>query len=478
MLIPFGPWEPDRSPRLNDGYLTVADGAYPMADGYRPCGQWAQIIPTLGAAPKGGASFTSPTGISTIIAGSAAGLYRGLSGGFSLLKSGYSIQGEGRWRFAQFGGLAIAANGSDAMQKIDLTDFSVSNLGGNPPRFEMLAVVKDFLVGGVMNGNIQALAWSAINNAEGWTFGQDQSDYQVMPSGGRITGILSGEFGVILQRNRISRMDYIGGNIVFEINEISSNIGCVSVHTVAQWGRLGFFWSDQGPMMWDGTQVVPIGEERVNRWIQARYNKDTWPQISTAIDPVQGVVLWALPDRVIGYNWKIEGGRWFTLPYASPIIFGGVTRDVTIDEQDPAVGADDDNLDSPGLLSFDDSSFKGGDPRLYVFSSGNALGAFTGTPMAATFTGTDVELFSGRRADIRWVRPETDAVDGLTLSLSYRQRLGDAVTTDSYTSITASGDMPVRTSGRYVKPSLAYAAGTTWGYVKGLDYTAKQGAGR
>jgi hypothetical protein len=64
----------------------------------------------------------------------------------------------------------------------------------------------------------------------------DQSDYQIMPSGGRITGILSGEFGVILQRNRICRMDYVGGNTIFEINEVSSNIGCVSVHTVAQWG--------------------------------------------------------------------------------------------------------------------------------------------------------------------------------------------------------------------------------------------------
>jgi hypothetical protein len=176
--------------------------------------------------------------------------------------------GQWRWRFAQFGGLAIATNGADAMQKIDLADFTVSVLGGSPPKFEMLAVVKDFLVGGVMNGNIQALAWSAINNAEGWTFGTDQSDYQIMPSGGKITGILSGEFGVILQRSRICRMDYVGGNTIFEINEVSSNIGCVSVHTVAQWGRLGFFWSDQGPMMWDGSQIVPIGEEVITRTIQ------------------------------------------------------------------------------------------------------------------------------------------------------------------------------------------------------------------
>jgi hypothetical protein len=479
MMVPFGPYAPDKPARLNDGIVRTASGVYPMPDGYRPIGQWAQIISALPAAPRGGASFTSPQGVSSIIAGTSTALYRGLTGGFTSIGTGYSLQDNGRWRFAQFGGLAIATNGADAMQKIDLADFTVSVLGGSPPKFEMLAVVKDFLVGGVMNGNIQALAWSAINNAEGWTFGTDQSDYQIMPSGGKITGILSGEFGVILQRSRICRMDYVGGNTIFEINEVSSNIGCVSVHTVAQWGRLGFFWSDQGPMMWDGSQIVPIGEEVITRTIQSLYDKDDWPSISTAIDPINGVVIWALPDQMIGYNWKIpEGGRWFTVPYVSPIIFGGVTRDISIDEQDPAVGATDDDVDGAALVSLDDPSFRGGDPRLYVFNGSYALGAFTGTPMAATITLGDLEMFKGRRADMRWVRPETDAVSGMTLTLSYKQRLGDSLTNDSYTSLTTSGDMPVRTSGRYVRPKLVYAAGTTWTYAKGLDLTAKIGAGR
>jgi hypothetical protein len=63
-------------------------------------------------------------------------------------------------------------------------------------------------------------------------------------------------------------------------------------------------------------------------------------------------------------------------------------------------------------VSLDDPSFRGGDPRLYVFNRPYALGAFTGTPMAATITLGDLEMFKGRRADMRWVRPETDAVSG------------------------------------------------------------------
>ena len=448
----------------------------PMLDGYRPCGQWAEIFPALPAAPKGGASFTSTAGVNVIIAGTATALYRGLTAGFDEIGSGYSLQGDARWRFAQFGGLAIATNGADPMQKIDLAESTVTVLGGSPPKFEMLAVVKDFLVGGVHDGNILKLGWSGINNAESWTPGIDQSDFQIMPTGGRITGILSGEFGVILQKQRICRMDYVGGATIFEINEVSSNIGCVSVHTVAQWGRLGFFWSEQGPMMWDGAQVIPIGEEKVNRWIAAQYGRATWPQMSTAIDPVQGVVLWAVPDRIIGYNWKLE--RWFTLPYAARIIFGGATRDISIDEQDPDVGSLDDDIDGLGLLPLDDATFSGGDPRLYVFSSSFALGAFTGTPMVATLELGDIEFFAGRRADTRWVRPETDGVSGLTLTLGYRQRLGDSLTDASYSTLVTSGDMPVRTSARYHRPKLVHAAASTWTYSKGLDFTAKIGAGR
>ena len=203
MYYPFGPLAPDRPARLNDQFLRVADGVFPMADGYRPVGQWASIYTALAAAPKGGASFVSPQGAASIIVGTATNLYKAESGAFTSIGSGYSIQGDQRWRFAQFGGLAIATNAADAMLKIDLATFTVSNLGGSPPKFESLGVVKDFLVGTCRDGDIMTIGWCALNNAEFWTVGQRQSDYNIMPAGGRVNGILSGEFGVILQRDRI-----------------------------------------------------------------------------------------------------------------------------------------------------------------------------------------------------------------------------------------------------------------------------------
>jgi hypothetical protein len=476
MIYPFGPWQPDRPARLNDATVRTADGCYPMADGYRPVGQWTESFSALPATSKGGATFTSPTGTAVIVSGTSTSLYRAFGSGWQSIGSGYSIQGDKRWRYAQFGGLAIATNGADPMQKIDLTTMTVSALGGNPPVCESLAVVKDFLVATVADGEAMKIAWSAINNAEGWSYGLDQSDFQRLPSGGRVNGILSGEYGVILQRNRICVMDYVGGNVIFDINEVSSAIGCVTPHSVAQWGRLGFFLSDDGFMMWDGSQPVPIGQEEVDRTFTTQYDNSDWASMSTAVDPFNDCVIWSMADKQWGYNWLLK--RWFTIPYAGPIVFAGVTKGISIDETDPDVGVSDDNIDGSGLLPLDDAKFRGGAPQFYIFASNNKLGTFDGAPMVATIKTNDIEIFQGRRADLRAIRFESDIVGNVTLTVGQKQRLGDTPDLDVYTSTVTSGDMPIRTSGRYSSFEFVTATGATWTYMRGFEPTGQAGAGR
>lgn len=473
--LPFGPFQPDKPSRLNDGALSVADGVFPLPDGYRPCGQFAPDFSALPSKPRGGATFVSTTGIATIIVGTSTTLYRAVGSGFDAIGTGYSLQEGMRWRFAQFGDLAIATNGADAPVKINLSDFTVSNLGGSPPKFESIGVVKDFLVGTIRDGAVNVIAWSALNNAESWTVGTGQADYNEFPDGGRVNGILSGEFGVILQRNSIRVMSYVGGNVIFSMDVVSTNIGCISPHTVAQAGRLGFFVDDKGPAMWTGSDVQSIGDEEWSRAFMAGYDVNDWPECSTAVDRNEGVVLWAMPDKIWGYNWRLN--RAFTLPYVSPIIFGGVTKGLNIDEMDDAVGPTDDNIDGVGLLPFDDPSFQGGDPRLYVFSDTYALGTFTGTPMAATFRGNDLELVPGRRANVSFVRPDIDCT-ALTVTLKTKQRLADSYGSSSSTDMRDSGDVPVRSSGRYIQPTFSIAAGTSWTFAKGAEFVVSAGGGR
>lgn len=476
MYYPFGPLAPDRDPRLNDQFLRVADGVYPTVDGYKPVGQWDEYYTALPAAPKGGAAFVSPGGVANLVTGTNTALYRAYSDGWEQLATGYNGQDGKRWRFAQFGGYAVATNSVDPLQRIDLSTLAVTQLGGSPPRFDFLGVIKGFLVGLVRDGDVMTMAWSGAFNGQSWTPGQGQSDYFTMPTGGRLNGMFGGEYGIILQRNRIVRLDYVGGNLIFDPNEVSSNIGCVTAHSVAQWGNLGFFLSDSGFMMWDGSQVIPIGREWVDAEFRSFYTVDVYATMSTAIDPVRGVVLWSTGDRIYCYDWAHQ--KWSTITFAAPIIFSGVTKGVTLDEQDAAVGAVDDNVDGAALVSLDSAVFKGGDPRLYAFNNTYGLGVFQGTPMAATFTLNDNEVYPGKRANLRLARPDVDAAGGLTVTMQTKQRLADAFGSAVSSDLRASGDVPLRSSGRYTRMTLAIAAGTAWSHAKGVELIGAPGAGR
>lgn len=462
--LQFGEWLPDQ-PSFGGKGVLVAENVYPGVMGYRPVGQFVQSVSAGPADFKGGATFVAPRGENIIIAGTATDLLRVTAGAWTSLATGYLTSG--RWRFAQFGGLAIATNDANPMQKIDLTTGAVAALGGSPPTFRMLAVVKDFLVGGVLDGQANMVGWSGINNAEDWEFGQNQSDYQIMPSGGDVNGLFGGEFGLVLQRNRITRMEYVGGNEIFVFNEVSTNFGCVSPHSVIQHGQIGCFLSDNGFMMWTGAELRPIGQEKIDRYFFSAYGRSAWFAMSAAVDIQNQVFCWSMGDRIFCYHWLLD--RWSVINLSAQIIFSGVTRSISLDEQDTDIGVNDDNLDYTGLPSMDDSRYLGGDPAFYVIDSSRVLGRLTGSPMAATITLPDVELVSGRETNLRAVRPDTDAVSGVTLSIASRPRLGDAVSSNAYASLRPNGDMPVRERGRYQRMSLAFAAGTDWSYAQSLE---------
>jgi hypothetical protein len=96
--------------------------------------------------------------------------------------------------------------------------------------------------------------------------------------------------------------------------------------------------------------------------------------------------------------------------------------------------------------------------------------------MAATFTGNDLELFQGRRTRLRYSRPETDAIGGITLGFLERNRLGDSGASSSFTSLQASGEIPTRTHARYLRPTLTLSSG--WDYATGVEFIGTAGFGR
>lgn len=474
MKMAYGDFLPDLPDHLSPG-VSEATNVYPGSAGFRPVGQFVAHTSALPSPCRGASAFVAPSGRVVFIAGTATALYRQVGTTWASIGTGYSLVAGARWRFVQFGEIAIVTNGTTALLKVNLETDVVATLGGTPPTFEALAVVSNFVVGTQANGGVNTVAWSGENDAEWWTFASRKSDFNHFPDGGEVTGIIGGEVGLILQRNAVRRMAYVGGNVLFRFDKISSNVGCATVHSVAQHGELGFWYSDTGFKMWDGAQIRSIGFERVDSAFASLYGVIDCTALSTAIDGQRNTVIWSTGQRMWLYNWALD--KWSMVDHGAEIVTSRLTRAPSLEEQDPAVGAGDDNVEGAGLDSFDAARFDAGDPKFFIFTGG-VLGTFAGSNMAARMVGRKTEMVEGRDARVRRVRPMCDAVDGLTLRIDTWQRLGDQGRRADFTTLQASGEMPVRARGRFAKMWLTIAAGTGWTFLQGLDATVTRSGKR
>lgn len=467
MRMLLGQLEPDKPSHLQEG-LQQADNVYPSPNGYRPIQEFEAITDALAGDFQGGATYVASDGTVNLLAGTATDLYR-----YTSSLSWSSILGSlsaGRWYFTQFGDVAIATHGG-APVAIDLQTGTAAALGGSPPSAALCTTVRQFVVLGQADGEENKLAWSGFGNETSWVPGTAQSDEQPLLTGGAITGLAGGEFGLVFQRSQVTRMTYVGDPLVFQLDVISPNIGCLTPGSIAQAGRLTFFYSDRGFMMTDGNDVMPIGNELIDRTFAQAYSPEDLEQMYATVDPQQTIVIWAMPGKAWGYNWTLK--RWFTSSQAIKGAFPGFTAGISLDDLD-ALFPDLDLMD----VSLDDGRFKGGAPLLLVVNSDDEVGTLTGENLLATLDPPYSELIPGRTARISRVRPITDAIDGVTVNFSAKQRLGDTLTTEVFTELEESGDMGVRVSGRYLRPKITIAAGTTWSYCQGLDLAMMAAGGR
>lgn len=463
MRINLPAWLPDQS--LNSGVLIRAENVIPAIDGYRPIGAFLSGSNALPVAFSNGASFTASDGTSYLLVGTASSLVRYSSGSWTNLVTGLSPTE--RWRFVQFGDFAVAVNGA-ATRQINLLSGADSTVAGAPTGAS-IAVVGDFVVIGQSGGNKLEVTWSAFNDHTGWTAGVNQSGFQPMLAGGEVMGLAGGEYGVILQRQRLVRMNRTGDpDAPFSFDEISPNVGCASKGSIAQAGRSVFFLSDRGFMALDDGQALnPIGNEKIDRTFFRDVPRDEWHRLYCAVDPQNTLVWWMLPGspgKCWIYNWALD--KWGYGTFACDGIFPGFTSSTDIDN----LGWSD--IDAQPF-TVDDPRFSGGAPRLFFVQSGQ-VGTMAGAPLAVAIEMGFVEFAKDRVARIRAFRPVGDMTSASCV-LDVRQRLGDAEGRKNTESLRASGLMPVRATGKYVSSSFSVPAGVTWNYVRAFEYVLEAG---
>ena len=479
-MIPFGEWLPDQSDFQNPG-STVATNVIPAARGYRPFQGLTEVSAAADNRLRGIYATKTTDGTVNIFAGDQTKLYKLDNSDFSMdaVGTGFTVTGDMNWRFVRFGDDVIAA-GSDAdvLRKYTVgTSSSFAAISGAPAA-RHLAVVRDFVVTANVTYSSAThrsrVRWSQINDAGTWTLGAAQADFQDIADAGHITGLVGGEFGVVLLENAIARMQYVGSPLIFTFEKVETGHGCNYPNSVASLGPTKVFYlADDGFFMFDGQRSIPIGAEKVDTFFFDDLKFNFVDRISCTIDPENQVVMWSYPNtqssgdpnRILVYNYAVQ--RWSIIELDHEFISASLTPSFTVESLDTLST----NLD--GLTTSLDSRFYAGGFLQLSASKDKKLHTITGAPLDAVIETAEFEPAARKKSLIRGVTPYVTSKNSeptLTVQVGSRSKQVDDATYSTAISLNDDNNCPARSSGRYHR--VRVNASGTWRYALGVDVDA------
>lgn len=491
IMAPVGTWRPD-TPDYAGNDTNAQDSLEALnviarESSYAPFPSLASVSSnTLDARAQGAFFARKSDGSGVVIVGTVDKLYKWTGGAFSditRLSGGYACPSDGVWSFSQFGSKVYASNGTDNMQKYDLDlDSNFSDNTGSPPVAKYQAVAGDFLFTGqqgASSASRQLLQWSSINDpTASWAASQaTQANNQPLPDGGWIQGLVGQEYAVYaLQEFAVRRGTYTGGATIWQFAKVTDNLGCSIPGTIASFRDLIFFYHRSGfYMLQGGTQITPIGEQRVNNWFASNLDFSNQTRVCCGIDPVNGLYAVAFPDlnnsggnpnHILAYSWTVD--RWTHIQPSSAVQFmwSAATQSITTIEQLAVLYATLELVPFP----LDSTVWTGvGRPILGGFDTTNALGFFNGPNLQATMDTTEINLAgNGAYSFIASARP---MVDGGTpqMKIGTRNRLEDAVSFGTAQTMDSRGRCHFRASARYHRGRIIVPSGSTWTHCQGVD---------
>jgi hypothetical protein len=466
--IAFGEWTPDQ-PGITNG-LRRAENVYSKLTGYGALPTVVDYSASASENLNNVVAAKTTLGATLVFAGGDTKLFKLDSGDLSLdnvsKSGGYSTAIDNRWRFTQFGNVVIAANGTNRLQGFNVNSSTLfADLAADAPASKYVTVVRDFVV----SGNVQTdypnrVQWSALGDESSWTSSATtQADFQDIPDGGTVVGVTGGEFGLVFMDRAIHRMSYVGSPLVFQFDNISRNLGCYEQNSIIQYGGTSFFLGDDGFYACDGQNVIPIGDEKVNRFFFDNVDEATLYLMSAAVDPAKKLIIWAYAsnnsatvDSLLIYNFKTQ--RWTSGTTTVDRIASTSTPAVTLEGLD-VYG----NLDTI-MTSFDSRLWLGGKLQL-AGVNGAKIVTFTGANATAYLETGDIEV-PGSTSAITMVKPIVD--DGsASVAVESRRLLNQTVTFGSQTAADAENRVSIRSVGRYHRLQLTPTG--NWTSAVGAD---------
>jgi hypothetical protein len=469
--ITFGEWLPDQ-PSVT-GALVKANNVFSKAIGYGAIPSAVDYSQSASENLNNVVAGRNPDGTTSIFAGSETNLYKLDSTDMSLddvSGATYATPNGQRWRFTQFGHRLIAANGNSRLQGWLLgTSTAWADLDTDAPRSRYVTVVRDFVVSGYDSdsGYSYRVQWSALNDETNWTpSATTQADYQDIPDGGSVVGVTGGEFGLIFMDRSIHRMSYVGSPLVFQFDNISRNLGCYEANSIIQYQGVSFFLSDDGFYACDGQNIIPIGNEKVNRYFFNDVDEVFLPNMSAAIDPFRNLVIWSYASKGQGGNvnrlliYNFETKKWSS---------GSTDVDRVADASTPSVtleGLDAFSTSIDALPTSLDSRQWVGGKMMFAGVRNAKIVTFTGANSTATIQTGDLSA-ENRKTAVTLVQPIVDN-GSASVAISSRNLLSELVTFGTATAADSENRVSIRSMGRYHQLEFT-PTGDNWRTAIGAD---------
>lgn len=481
--IKFGEWLPDLPPTELQGAVTMTN-VTPDAQSYRPFPSLALFSSALGARCQGTIIATDAAGNNYNYAGDNSALYALVAQSYNaatrLAGGAYTTATDDSWEFVNWGNTVIGVNGFvDLPQQITLGGANFSDLATGV-KARHIATMRDFVVMGNVSDNatnVYRVRWCAINNPNSWTVdAATLADFQDLPSeGGPVQKVLGGEYGVVLQKRSIWRMQFVGSPLVFQFDRIHNAIGAYAPQAAVRYQNFVFFLAEDGFYAFDGSQLTPIGRGKVDKFFLSDLSSANFQRIVAVIDPTNKLVLWAYPsaasingnpDKLIVYSWAFN--RWTLVEGLNvETVLQSLTTGYTLDGLD-AVST---NLDTGIPLSLDALQWTGGQLLLAAFNAQHRLARFNGSAMAATCDTGEFQLVPDHRATILSVRPTVVGLSAsVTVSILNRNNLTESVSVGAAPAPpNATGFVQNRVGARYFRIRLRTAASTDFTHLIGVE---------
>lgn len=498
--VAFREWMPDLPAIVNPG-LVKAINVLPGAGGYLPLPSLeANAADALDDRPRGAISGLDTSASAFHLAGDAAKLYRfALAGVTDVSRSSggaYNATDSAQWHFVQVGNKVLALNPNDDIQIIDLVTGIFSQLSPDAPRARYAGyigpqlivahLVSDPIIGFAPNafrapslGDVTT--WPDPTDPNSGALAAQAALTEIQGDGGRIQAVVSGaEVGAVFQENAVQRVEYVGGDVIFQVDAVKKAKGLIAPRAAVAFERQVLYLAEDGWQIFDYTTSKPIGDQKINRTFLADFDQSHPERLSAVLHPDLPLVAIAYPgagntsgrpNKLLFYNYAID--RWSQAEVDLELLTRVVPFGLTLDD---LTG----DLDADYPVSFDEAVAGFGAAVFGAYSTAYVLSAFSGASLAATFETGDQEHAPGRVVRVSEVRP---LIDGAETTVQVSARLDrrtaeSAITFGPAGSLNRKGSCPVRAAkGRYHRYRVNVPAGWT-DHAVGLDIVGAVSGGR